>query len=871
MTKQEADYETLNELHGEVVKVRNKEGRVIKEVTRTAEIVDITEDKGKKTFYYKILVIEGDTVTKLGQRLGRSFKKSIKYYKMKINDPAKEGGGEGSLKSNTHSDHEDKIFPGSYFYIPCHMTHPVKKQKIKKKIEGEFANFAMDCHMHIQSGNCAPMPLLWKAADSWVADKTTPRRSYSNAVAKPFKGYLIDLGKMETLTLGHLVVSLNEDHYINHFADKNKGEKTNNNLTPMMLMPMDMDLAHLEGYWGEPIYYGVHRKLTAYKYDKDGYKIEKDIFPVRKYNFQAGKYYTEEEINEAEMNQILKYKHKGYSFEEIFYGSERKKRAEEIKEDNEEIDKKNKEIDKKNKEIDELNKKLGDANFKIKESNKKNNKKESLFKRKSRIEREEKEINEFSEDGFFYYYYEYNGDNKDGYPTWKPKWLKDEECGLFENYKKQMLENEKAAIIHPFKIIPLFHYDPRRWQEPNKLRLEVTGPKEEKSKESEFLDTTLTDDWDKPLKWVATEKSSGHYAGIKMYTSLGYKPTDFKILPHLKDFFKKCEGDSIPIMCHCTPEGMPNNERPLYIKLDKPEATKKTYEGFFSNEVNYYNENYVSPMAWEKCLKEFKKLRICLAHFMGREWDEWVKWVNKKTKNQKNYYHEVHRIAMTKKQIEKTRDDNLKEWFVSLENGRWIKKCLQLLEKYENVYTDLSFFILKENINAFKWLLHNYNGWEKLDKNDVPIIKEPKFSEECTYFNEKIRKKIMFGTDWYVLEPKCAGYGNFVKDIKRLLDTIDPGDPKQNKPSLWEDFSTTNPLKFYRLDKILDKYKDGLLKWNEHLQEEKVEYIDPNDWRVKAKWEAGDFIKNIESNCKKMKKYFVHLNNKKKTKEKNET
>ena len=80
------------------------------------------------------------------------------------------------------------------------------------------------------------------------------------------------------------------------------------------------------------------------------------------------------------------------------------------------------------------------------------------------------------------------------------------------------------------------------------------------------------------------------FCGFKFYPPLGYrawKNEDRNVQNRVREFFERCEASDIPIFTHCTPLGF----------------QVKKYSGLNCN-----------PEFWEMALKEFPKLRVCLAH-----------------------------------------------------------------------------------------------------------------------------------------------------------------------------------------------------------------------------------------------------------------
>jgi hypothetical protein len=203
-----------------------------------------------------------------------------------------------------------------------------------------------------------------------------------------------------------------------------------------------------------------------------------------------------------------------------------------------------------------------------------------------------------------------------------PVLASEQEVSIYEQWERQLLYTEISALKYPLKLLPMFHYDPRRWQ-----TYGING-------------NTY------PLSQVTGD---GLYIGFKMYTAQGYKPLDPR-LPIMEDFYVKCCKADIPIMNHGTPGGASTYEKKEYLNFyhlndsagDKQAQKQEALANCDPDE--YFDTHYVSPHAWEKLLEkeitlyddngnirdkaDMKNLRLCLAHFGGPK-EKGMKW-NKK-------------------------------------------------------------------------------------------------------------------------------------------------------------------------------------------------------------------------------------------------
>ena len=151
----------------------------------------------------------------------------------------------------------------------------------------------------------------------------------------------------------------------------------------------------------------------------------------------------------------------------------------------------------------------------------------------------------YHEDETPWYYYERQSgsvpENKG-----KKVLLPGENQKTFSKWEKQLSETIDALKAHPLRLIPMYHYDPRRWNN---------------SKTSKTDENFQFGPWDYPFSEITTKTSKGPFIGFKMYPSLGYQPID-KRLPYLHTlsegdcFYGRCMREAIPILVHCSPGGM---------------------------------------------------------------------------------------------------------------------------------------------------------------------------------------------------------------------------------------------------------------------------------------------------------------------------
>ena len=297
-----------------------------------------------------------------------------------------------------------------------------------------------------------------------------------------------------------------------------------------------------------------------------------------------------------------------------------------------------------------------------------------------------------------------------------PVLVPDEETVRYEQWTKQVQYTEQVVLGNPLKLLPMFHYDPRRWQ--------LLGNSE-------------------VFKQVDSE---GIYLGFKMYTAQGYRPWDPR-LPILEDFYAGCCKRKIPIMNHCTPDGAPSFNREEYFDFVHPNDTHEDqmqkdancrnaptyidpYLGVPQDDplkmLKYFNEQFVSPDAWRLVLDKTVKgtplnsLHLCLAHFggntdLGREWGQQI--VKMITENKypnlyvdisssftKNSFREYFRNIMQGPDGEHLKDRVLfgTDWYLTLLDGiNYVEYCQEAKRALDEFDTSLWYKFTQYNPYRF--------------------------------------------------------------------------------------------------------------------------------------------------------------------------
>ncbi|MBR9981354.1 MAG: amidohydrolase family protein, partial [Desulfatitalea sp.] len=110
----------------------------------------------------------------------------------------------------------------------------------------------------------------------------------------------------------------------------------------------------------------------------------------------------------------------------------------------------------------------------------------------------------------------------------------------------------------------------------------------------------------------------------------------------------------------------------------------------------------------------------------------------------------------------------------------WSEQIIALMLEYPNVHADLS--------SSF-----GNKGFRRFFKNT--IYENPAF--------EKIRERILFGTDWYMTLLDGVDYLDYCSKTKSFLDDLDT--------SLWFRFTEVNPFAFYRLDEQIERIAENII------------------------------------------------------------
>lgn len=275
---------------------------------------------------------------------------------------------------------------------------------------------------------------------------------------------------------------------------------------------------------------------------------------------------------------------------------------------------------------------------------------------------------------------------------------------VFENsYERQVEDLTKVKQSYGELVYPFFSIDPRR--------------------NREFNDGILGE--------IKRHVGPGNtFTGIKIYTSMGYSPTDPRLYSESghETVYSWCQANNVPITVHSAPEGFSHLADFSHINGDvyHPEsgdivpASHLNPEGRVEhiacmkcgNTDDVFRERLIllnHPKLWLKVLQRYPRLKINFAHCGGND------------------------------QLYKMAND--------LKSGYWSRLIIEMMAEFKNVYTDLSCFSEK-SINNEVLLKYRENVYKKM-----PL---------------RCRRKVLYGSDYYML----SLFGENLVDYRRKFERV---------------------------------------------------------------------------------------------------
>jgi len=212
------------------------------------------------------------------------------------------------------------------------------------------------------------------------------------------------------------------------------------------------------------------------------------------------------------------------------------------------------------------------------------------------------------------------------------------------------------------------------------------------------------------------------FRGIKLYPRLGYAPTDKRLMSLV---YPRAEERGLPVMTHCSRGGVKGHGLPERIA-----------------------DAYTDPAAYIPILKQFPRLKICLAHFGGqRDWDAYV------NPEPPSPYH----------------DERTRNWQVMIRE-------MITSGAYPGLWTDISY------------TLFDFEEY-------IPFLRT--FLEGHTKEHERLRRRVLFGSDYYMTRQEelseravCIRLRNALgEDLFRQIAEVNPqvwlGERQEPADGLW--------------------------------------------------------------------------------------
>lgn len=231
------------------------------------------------------------------------------------------------------------------------------------------------------------------------------------------------------------------------------------------------------------------------------------------------------------------------------------------------------------------------------------------------------------------------------------------------------------------------------------------------------------------------EDQAAPFSGIKLYPAMGYFPFD----KDLRGVYEYAVQNNLPLVTHCI-------DGSVYYRND-PEPGQRhpiTNQEMYGKDANEYQLNWTHPLNYECLLNQqvlktywgpdapdLRELKICLGHFGGEG-----EWLPQRT---------ITNFFRNRKPVRQEANTNYLDidhpWF-GKDRYKWLLIIIDLLRKYPNVYADISF------------TLHDRSIYSELKE----LLKD-----------ETINKKILFGTDYYVVA-SVADENDLLQLFKKELD-----------------------------------------------------------------------------------------------------
>lgn len=300
--------------------------------------------------------------------------------------------------------------------------------------------------------------------------------------------------------------------------------------------------------------------------------------------------------------------------------------------------------------------------------------------------------------------------------------------------------------------------------------------------------------------FIKTYIEDRNFSGFKIYPALGYYPFDEHLLP----IWRYASENNIPITTHCVKgviyyRGVKKKEwnfhpvfrqeysKDVYEPMLLPQTKNVDFQINFTHPLNYIClvEPYLLKMIIRDTDKDsevrklfgysevddtlafdLSNLKICLGHFGGEE--EWTRYMEQDRENSSQRLMRDPKVAIEFME----NSDNKFSWYKLNElwnKADWYSIICSMLIKYENIYADLSYIISKPSI--YPLLKYTLEKDDDFVAEHAAYEAEPSVNKKASHYTgkNKLRSRILFGTDFYVVRNHKSDKNLFV-DTKTLLD-----------------------------------------------------------------------------------------------------
>lgn len=295
-------------------------------------------------------------------------------------------------------------------------------------------------------------------------------------------------------------------------------------------------------------------------------------------------------------------------------------------------------------------------------------------------------------------------------------------------------------------------------------------------------------------------ETGSKFIGFKIYAPVGYSPTDPVLMGegNTEGVYGFCERHSIPITVHCSNGGFATLSTNLRVRGDirvkgqvmAAPSNSITFEYKFLSKhagkairerANILNH----PQIWKKVLDRFPNLIINFAHFGGSgqimdytyyrihenkfdvdDLEESISHLeeDKKVKIRTVYRQEGQKMVLKKDIPLEERKEAWNAMYYAGIIDNWSKSIYELISdpRYPNAYTDLSCFS--------EGTMLDLPGDPSIGK--VYTIREELRNFKINVFDkfpDHVKAKILYGSDYFLLEFYGATMKQYIKDFKEVF------------------------------------------------------------------------------------------------------